>query len=451
VDNSTLTVVREEPSPCRIKLNIEVAAEKVQQVVETVVMQFQQQGRIPGFRPGKSPRKLLQRIYGKQIQEESKNQLLRDAVQQAIQQQDLRPETQPKVENQEALSVNENASFAFAVGFEVAPDFVLPEYKNLSLSRRQLEVSEQTVEEEIQEFLNNRASYGKVERPAQPGDLLKVNYSGTFQDISDAELQELPQAATYLLQANNSWLKLSEPEMLPGCTEILTGSVDGDKLKFTVNFPESFYEENLAGKSVDYEIEVLEVHASEVPELTEEFVREQLGGESVEQVKQHVRDQLQASNERQQQAALRQQVMDKLVGGMQFPLPQEILGQETYQILSSLYQSAVQGGQAPDSLDHAKLSQEAQGRAVQRLRRRYIMRRIADNENITVSSDDVQNALRFMAAQNRMDVNELSKRLTDTGGIYQLYEDLRESKAVEFIINNATSIETADNGEEGDN
>ena len=119
MDKPSLNIVREEPAPCRIKLNIEVPAALVKDALAQAEKEFKKHAKIPGFRPGKAPRTLLLRHYGDRIQDETKDRLLRDNARAAIAEQKLEPETAPSIDNEGTLTVVDGESFVFAITFDI--------------------------------------------------------------------------------------------------------------------------------------------------------------------------------------------------------------------------------------------------------------------------------------------------------------------------------------------
>ena len=196
-DALELTVVREEPEPCHVKLDIEVPQKRVKRVFDDVVKAFRKSAAVPGFRKGKTPRQLLLKRYAKDIEEEAKTRLFREVSREAWEKEDLVPETTPRIENEEMITFSPDTVFTFAITFDIAPDFELPDYTSVTVSEESTDIGEDSVQEVIDGWLQQRASYETVDRPAEEGDVLKVSYKGRLLDAED----EPPETARFLLEA----------------------------------------------------------------------------------------------------------------------------------------------------------------------------------------------------------------------------------------------------------
>lgn len=434
VQTTAPTVVREEPAPCRVKLNIEVPHADVAQTLQELEREFRKVAKIPGFRPGKAPRQLLWRRHGDDIRGEAKDRLLQSGLRAALEQEDLQPETPPHIDNRDNLVVNPDDSFVFAAEFDVRPEFELPEYKGLGVSCDPVDVSDDRVEEAINQMLSSRTSYEKVERPAASDDLLKVSYKGTLAE----PVEDLSESARYLLEADDTWLPLCEPELLPGAAAQLTGANPGDARDIDVAFPEGFHESALAGKSASYTVHVHEVHAASTPELDDDVARE-LGADDAEDARNRIRQNMEQRAKGEQDQAVRARLLNTILAKVDFPLPPQRLTGEIYGVLQALFQERARQGVSEDTLKEQgeELRQEAERIARIQLKRHYVLDRIAQQEGIEVPTEDVQQAIQYLAATHRTDAKDMLKRLQDSGRIYDLVEQVRQNKVMDYLIEHA--------------
>ena len=441
--SAPLTVVRSEPEACRVKLDIEVPVERVREAYEETLKAFREQARVPGFRPGRTPKALLLRHYGPQVAEECRRQLLREAVREAIEKESLTPETTPRVEDEDSLAVNPDSTFVFSVSFDVPPSFTLPEYKGLRLSRAPATVADSEVEETISGWLQSRMSFEKVERAAQAGDLLKVSYEGTL-----ATPVELPETSRFYLSAQNTWLALREPELIPGTLTGLVGLEPGQSRELAVAFPESFSDKNLAGQQAQYRFEVLEVHGSQVPELTDELAQ-QVGAESVEAMRGRVRENLQAEKSQAQEQALRQQVLTALLSNFEVALPATRKRVASYEAMMRLYDREMRRGATPEDLGkrQEQLRAQADEEAVQQLKRFYLLARIAEIEKIEPDMQRVQGLIEYMARSSQVTPKVMIRRLQESDRLENLVVSVRETMVLDRLVELAEVIEAEDKKE----
>ncbi len=441
LEQMQVNVVREQPAPCRLKLDIEVPVEAVLATVAKVEAEYRKQGRIPGFRAGKAPQALLRRHYGERILADAKERLVNQGTHAALEQESIEPITMPQVANEAGLAVDESRSFVFAVEFDVAPTFELPDYRHLELPDDTVAVGDQEVEAFIGEMLTHRTSFAKVERPAAAGDLLKASYQAQL----EADF-ELPTTAKYLAEGKETWVALREPEILPGIAAALTGAEAGSQHDLSIAFPADFYESSLAGKTLPYHLEVHEVHAPNQPELTDEFAK-QFGAENAAEMREIVRRNLQQRQSQEKGTARHAAVVEQLLAKVDLALPPAVLAHESYEVLVRLFQQQAQRQtdeqQVRDQVD--KLRGRAGEIASHNLKRKFLLDKIAEVENISVSEREVAAMVAALARQQGINEKKMVQQLRDANRIGDLIDDIRGNKTVARIIElNTPKAESAE-------
>jgi trigger factor len=433
-----LNIQREDVAPCRVKLTVELPVERVEKVYNASLQTFNRQAPVKGFRPGKIPRKLLLRRFGEDIANHAKGELLQAGVQEAIEQEGFEPETRPVIENESALRLTVGETFVFAVSFDVSPQFELPEYKGIEVSRDASAVSEDSVAEWIDGWLQRQAQYGKVDRPAAEGDLLKASYKAPLPEGSE----EPPATAKFYIDAEDTWLPLRDPELLPGVTELLVGCEPGTEKDVEITFPEDHGEKSLAGLTLPYHITISEVHGLETPELDDELAQK-AGLESADEIRERVRDNLDAEKKRDQEQAIRDQVLRALTADAKFDLPPSILSRTTASAMQRLHEQEMRAGANGDGAtkNHEQLLERANEQAREELVRFYMLSKIADIEDIKVESADLDQALQMFASMENATPKVVLRRLRDSGRLNQLLLNLRESKTIDFLVANAKVTE----------
>jgi len=446
VETPQLTVVRDDIGPCQVKLDIEVPCEWVDDVLAKVTKRFQKVARVPGFRPGKTPRGLLLNRYRSQVLEEARDRLVREAVEKAAESEGLTFETNPRVTEEDKLQVVEGNSFVFSITFDTPPQFVCPEYKGMAVSRGSAEVGDADVEECIGSILERRTSYEQVDRAAEQGDLAKVTYHGKLSD-PDAVV---PETAQFFLDAEETWVTLRDQEILPGSIAALTGMSPGEEKEIIVLFPDGFFEASLAGHTGTYTLKLLEVHTAEVPELTDEVAKD-LGGESAEQVRESVRIRLGHDRQQQQERAAREQIVQKLMDAVDFELPPTVVARDTYNTLLQLLNQEAKRGRSQEELREAQeeMAERAREIARNRLKRYYILRSVAQAEEIEATSREVSEALSGYARIQNVSEKVMRRRLVESGAILDLATSIRDSKTIDRLLELA-DVSDADPGQDAE-
>lgn len=429
--NADLTVLREVVEPCRVKLTIDVSAEEVGRVFARNLAEFRKQGKVPGFRPGKTPKDLVLRHYGPKVREETRRELIRENTEKAVKQENLRAETGPRVENPEALVFNEDAPFHFAVSLDVAPEFALPNHRDLNVTRKVTVVDDALVEQTIQEWLQRRVSYQKVERPAQAEDMLKVAWHGDLADVGTA----LPEHVRFLLDNPDGWLPVKTPEIIPGAIAAVIGLKAGDEAKFDAVFPADYFEKALTGKSATFRVRIIEVQAPQLPELNDKLAQD-MGHKNLETLRTFVRGHLNRQEERRQHDVMGEQILAALLRVPEFPLPPAVLSRATIDEFVRLYNQELRGGKKEADIQAAqdKLMEQARALAAQNLRRHYVVGAVADAEKISVSQEELAHAIASLAEAQRVTPKALYHQLEENGRLGALHDQIREAKTIDCLL-----------------
>jgi len=438
VNQEKLTVLRNEVKPCRLRLDIEVPATRVKRCHDSVTGQFHTQARIPGFRPGKSPKKLVLRRFASEIAERTMEALIEETTKEALAQESIEPETAPRVQGQDRLTLDVDSSFVYSVEFDCAPSFELPNYKELKITLDGREVDDDAVDQVIGTWREQRAQFEKVDRPAGDGDLLKVSYHA---NLTDEQRGELPETAKFLVDADDTWLPIREPEILPGTIENLKGAAAGDEKTFQVVFPDSFMESSLREKSIEYNVKVHEVHGSELPEFDDELAK-QFGAETADEARDMVRQGLESRERERRDNELRQSIAEALLEGMDFALPPSLVDRETYEIFRGMVEQEYRRNQGNVTEDTQKqLLAHAREGATRMLRRRYVLLKIADAEGIEVGRDELDGFIDNLSTAYRMSGKVLTRRLVENGRLPDIYFRIKEQKTMERLVELAEVVE----------
>ena len=374
---------------------ISVPVEQVKSTLTNVEKKFLHNVRVPGFRLGKTPSNLVKKRFLNKIQEEVKNELIKAGLETAIHRSDPQPVTLPTFLKGEAVELKENDEFKFTVEFDVAPKFDLPEYKGIKLSYSPQDVKEENIDKVVEDLRKERLSYDKVDRASEENDMLMVSYKA-----DGVNLDEVPDNVRKLVNNDETWFLLCEPEVIPGITEGLKGLSAGDKTPILVNYPPDYRENFLAGKTLNYEFTIHEVHMPILPELDSEFSK-QYGMSTMEELKSSIRDKLNAELESHKKMALRKQLFDFLQKHADFSLPPVVLEAEKQQVKYMVAEDWIKKGRSSEQIkeDKDEFLRQVEETATERLKLQYIITEIAKNERIEVGDGEVEKYLAVMESQ----------------------------------------------------
>jgi trigger factor len=410
---------------CKREIELEIPAENVQKAAEKVARDIARIARIPGFRPGKAPVTLVRRRFADDIQGEVVQSLVPEYLEKALDEKKLVPVTRPEVDQ---VHFKEGEPLRFRAVFEVLPEFELGDYKNLSVQVDEIEIGDAQVEKALEELRERAATYTPVEgRAAQDGDYVLIKLMGT------------PSGGGDPVQADNILCHIGAEETLESFTENLRGAEPGQTKQFESRYPDDFPDPKLAGKTYDYSVNVLSIKEKKLPELNDEFAKEaagpQGGVETIEELRKKIRENLEAAKEQQQEAQGREKILEALVKQHDFPVPEALIEHQIDVRLERVARSLASQGVDPRAVDvdWVSLRGKQRERAVDDVRAELLLDRIATEEKIDATEDDVEKEIAALAEHSGESATALRARLTKQGALDRIKSKLRSDKAVAWL------------------
>ena len=379
-----MPVVQEQLSPCEVSLQIDVEPEKVAKAVDQAYKEFSEYITVPGFRKGKAPMSFVrQRVPQSQLRERTAELLVEPAYQEAIAGQELQPFAAPKLELLALETTAPEQMFRFKATIPLPPKVEIGPYVGQEVERLRYEVTDATVETRITSLQDRAAEYPEItDRPAQSGDILVTTLSVT------------PEGGE-LKSAQSTMIQLGEADNLPGLDEQLIGLSPGDNKTFTLTYPETYPNEDLAGKPAEFDITVDELREKKAPDLDDEFAKKFGGVDTMEQFRINLRADLEKNMVELAQQRMEALLVDQIVTASTIDYPSMIrddeVNGEAQEFLADLQRRGTdldtyleQTGQT-----QATLLTEFEGRADQRIRRGLVLGEIARRENLLLTDEDV--------------------------------------------------------------
>jgi trigger factor len=276
------------------------------------------------------------------------------------------------------------------------------------------------------------ASLQPVEdRPAQSGDTVTINARGKWIGLPEDEE----------LKVDDVEVVLDGPGVMQEFNENLTGVKPEDTRTFTVEYPADYESKGLAGKKVEYVAEVTAVRKKELPEVDDEWARSLSAEfESAEMLKTKIREDLEARSTAESERQLRDDVIRKLIDTHSFEVPQSLIEQQTNARLENVTRQMINRGIDPrrQELNWEGAREELKVQAEGDVRATMLLETIALEENITVSDEEVEAEIQSLAIAARQPLEQVRAALTKDGGERSIAHRLRNRKALELLIENAS-------------
>jgi trigger factor len=421
-----------EISPTQKELHLEVPAEAVKEVYNRVTQKIARSVNIPGFRKGFAPVDVVKMRYKEDIKNQVFQELLPKVVSAAFEENELNPlgEPQMHIEDVENVKVNGSQPISLRVHFEVMPEIEVPNYVGLEATRRIRPVKDEEMERIINERLQQSASLIPVEdRKSQEGDTLIVDLEGTFIDKPEEEP----------IKADDLELTLGEANIEKAFTENLIGLEEDDEKEFTVEYPEDFGSQFLAGQKVSYKAKVKSVGKIELPEADDEWAQgleEEF--KSMKDLRKKLREDLELMAKNEADNKIKDELVTKLIDEHPIEVPQILINIQARTILENFAQDLAQQGMDLNKMETdfvRSLYEQMRGQAERDVRGAILLEKVAELENVEVTSEEIAEEIERMAAYYRVTPEQIRTSLSQQqGGENSIADRLRSRKSVEKLL-----------------
>jgi trigger factor len=427
------TSVTELPES-RVRVEAEVPAEEVERRVAEAARQLGRQMRVPGFRKGKVPAPVVIRRLGREVVlDEALRRALGGWYADAIEEAGIAPVGEPELDMGDPPGEGQPLSFSIEIG--VRPTASLGQYKGLEVGRREPTVSESDVTDELERLRERVATLETVDRPAEKGDHVVIDYVGSI-DGSPFE------GGT----GRDQLLELGSGRLLPGFEDQLTGASTGETRSVELTFPEDYSNDQLAGKHAQFEVTVTEVKMKRLPELDDEFASEAGGFDTLAELREDIATRLKAVEERAIEREFEGAVLDAAVAEADVEVPEKLVHARAHELLDETLGALTRQGISKEAYlqiagkDEETLAHEAEPEAERALKREAVLAAVVEAEGIEPSDEQVREALEPSAERAGTSADDLLGQLRKADRLERLREDVANRQALELLVSEAKPI-----------
>jgi trigger factor len=431
-----VNITVENLAPCKKLMRVEVEAKAVDEVFDAVTKDFQKQAALPGFRPGKAPRDMVLKEYNAEITDEAKRKLIGDNYRKALAEKKLNVIGYPDIEE---IVFARGQNLQFAATIETAPEFAMPEYKGLAAQREDKSVTDADVERALNMLAQQHVKFETVQRELKMGDVAVVNYNGTCEG---KPITDTAPTARGLTEKKNFWLDIESGAFIEGFAAQMAGAKAGEKRTVNVDFPADFVTKELQGKKGVFEVEILEVKEKIPPAMNDDFAKK-YGAENLEKLRAGVRHDLENELKLSQRRAIQGQIVKGLLDRVQFDLPETPVANVTRNTVYDIVRENSHRGISREQIEKQKdqIYSAAAASAKDRVKFAFLVQRIAEQEKIQVTQEDVLREAQVIAATYQIPLEKFLKDLQKRNGVQELYEQATREKVLRFLEDNA-KVET---------
>jgi trigger factor len=426
----------ENLSPTRVRLAVEVPFDDLKPSLDKAYKALAQQIKVPGFRPGKVPNRVIdQRVGRGSVLQEAVNEALPGIYGEAAREHELNVLGQPEIDIT-TLDDSAEGSLAFTAEVDIRPEITLPDLDGVAVEVDDAEVTDEQIDEQIDELRERFGTLTGVDRATETGDYVSLDLS------TKVDGEEIEEGSTKGLS-----YVVGSGDLVDGLDDAITGKPAGE----SVTFATSLLHGEHAGQQGEVTATVKSVKVKELPELDDEFAQLASEFDTVDELRDDLRERLGKVRVMEQGAQARDKLLENLIAQVEFPLPESAVTAEVeyrqHDIVHSLNHD--------DSLLEKYL--EAQGKtreewdaevrdgAEQSVRAQFILDAIADVEEVQIGDSELTEYIVRQAQRYQMPPQEFANQIVQGGNLPMLVADIRRNKALASVLEKAEVTDASGN------
>ncbi|OOZ36164.1 trigger factor [Solemya velesiana gill symbiont] len=408
------------------RMTVELPVEQVNEAVEKRLKEVARTVKMDGFRPGKVPMSVVRKRYSEQVRQEVFGDLVQSTYFQALAQENLQPAGEPVVE---PLDKNDDEGMGYTATFEVMSEIALQDISDKSISRPVAEVTDEDFEQMIDKLRNQRVTWNDVERAAQDGDQVTIDFVGKI----DGEAFE---GGT----ADGVPLVLGSSSMIDGFESGLVGATADEERTLELQFPEDYRVDTLAGKAATFEVKVTKVAEPVLPELDDVFAKAfGIAEGGVEALHKEVRSNMERELEDKIRSSLKDQAMEVLLEANPIDVPAVLIKQEAEALMQQTRANmAQQGHNAQMDLPAALFEDQAKRRVILGL----VIGEVIKANNIELDSDRVRERVEQFAQSYEKPQEVIDYYYSNKQQLASIENVVLEDQVVEWVLEQAKVEDT---------
>jgi trigger factor len=424
----------EELSPTRVKLTVEVPFEELKENVDKAYKEISKQVRLKGFRPGKVPARLIDQYVGRgAVLQEAVNDALPGLYGRAVQETEVFALGQPDVEITE---LEDNQQFAFTAEVDIRPRFEVPDYDGLEVTVDAAEVSDEEVEQAVDNLRERFATLTSADRPAADGDFASIDLAANV----DGEEVEDARTSGYSYEVGSR-------KSIDGLDEQLVGMSAGDSKVFTSTLVGGDH----AGEEASVTVTVHSVKVKELPELDDEFAQLASEFDTIEELRTDIRGRIGDQKRSLQLGQARDRALEALMAKIEIPLPESVIDSEVQRRNEQIDQQLQMYGlnrevyleQQNQSAE--EYEEELKDDARNSVKGGFILDQLALEEKLTVENEELTQYVVSQAAQMGVQPDVLAKHLTEGGQIPAFVSEVLRTKALNLVVEHVKAVDDSGN------
>lgn len=421
-----MQVIVEDVSSIKKILHVEVPREKVSNELDKAYAQVKKNAKIRGFRPGKAPRSVLERLFKKDVHADVSSRLIQESFFEAVKEKDLKVIGTPKIDPPQ---LEAQKPFKYDATVEINPQIGDIDFKGLKLQKHNYDVGAEQIDVQLK-MIQKRLGQLKIvdeNRAIQEDDYALISYEGFKDGQPFAETQK----------TENYTLQIGKGQILKGFDDQLIGMVPGQAKEIKVQFPDDYFNANLAGHEIVFQVTLHEIREEVLPEIDDEFAKDVGKYETLHELKAEIRKHLKDGNAKRTEQELNEQIFQALIERTEFELPETMVEYELQGIIEETERSFAQQNRSLEDvgLSRETIAEKYRETAAKQVRRHLILNRIIEQEELKLSDDDLANGFREMSDSLQRPVEEIRDFYNQDKDKLEMFKHtLLEKQAIKLII-----------------
>jgi trigger factor len=414
----------EEISPIKKKVHVEVPEDHVAKEIDSFYDELKKKSKIKGFRPGKAPRSILERYFKDYTKGEVLQRLIQETFPKALSEISCSPVAPPAFDPQELES---GKPFRYAAIVEVKPEIKIEDYAGLSLEGKREDVGDEELEERLKSLQNLHAQLKTISEPREirTGDYVILDYDAKMdgKPLDEGKGIDVP-------------VEVGSGRFIPTLEEKLIGLKPEDERNVDVSFPAGYAYKKWAEKTVSFHVKVKEIKEKILPALDEEFAKDLGGFDSLEALKVKLREDMQKAKEMALDRHLKDQIVDQLLQKNSFEIPPSLVEDQNQALVSEAkLRLASQGMNLKDmDISEDKLREDYRAVAERQVKTYLILEKIAGQEGISVSDEEVQDRLKEISERSHQKLEAVKRYYEKNGLIPEIQAGLLSDKTLNLLL-----------------
>jgi len=416
------------------KVTVTLPAKDVRKALDKSYKKLKKDVKLKGFRRGKIPIAVLEKNFGEQVQGEVGEKLVQETYFDAIEEKGIDAVVHPEISE---VDFPDDGTFVYVAMVDVKPVFELTEYKGLEIEKPVTEVRDAEVDGEIETLRRNQAALRSAadDHGIEMDDIAIVDFQGFHNGKAMKEVHN----EDYSVDVGTK--RLGEE-----FEEKLLGMKKGETTLYEIDFPGDYPNPILAGKAVEFKVDVKDVKERVKPELDDEFAKDiDEAHETLDDLRKAITAELKQKKEVALEGDLDDRIMHKLIELNQFEIPERLVAYEIQEMIKQTEENLKRSGLTMESagIKMDDLVEQNREVAQKRVQGDFLLKKVAEVEEVKLADEDIERGYKRIAGEYNMTIDEVKGYFKRREEVLPFLNELLNEKILQFLRDEANMIEVA--------